>query len=263
MTSLKFTEWASERKKDIFGFDRKKPKITKDESDLPIDPINSEIIMKELVDLPLGMKQGVWDWHDQIMWGNEDIPGSVVLEISPLGSYKAITRKMIINLEGEKSWICKSVFNFNEHGIDKEEKSLSMMIYDELTKADLDEESASNNFNDFERKVIKIAGRLKKEHPIIMLFDKVKKMNERYYICTFNYRGQGVEAPNSMRVEQFHVNLFFDNKKGLIRCWGNEVSSPTSQHKFQPQPSEWDEYFAPTQKIDEVCDCIRDIFLTY
>jgi hypothetical protein len=263
MKSLKFAEWASERKNDIFGFEKKKNKKSTYENDLPIDPIDPELIMKELVELPLGVKRAIWDWHDTIVWGNEETPGSVLVELSPLGSYKAITRKMIMNAEGDKSWICKNVFDFNEDGTDKEEKSLSFMIYEELTKADLDLDSANSNFNDFEKYVIKISSALKLEHPKIMFFDKVKKLNEYYYICTFNYRGQGVEAPGSMRVEQFHVNLNFDKKKGLIRCWGNEVSSPTSGHKWQPQPSEWDEYFAPTQKIEEIAGAIKDMFMTY
>lgn len=264
MQSLRFTEWASERKHDIFGFEKKKAKKNiSTEEEYPINPIDPELVMRELIELPLGMKKGIWDWHDTIVWGNEETPGSVLLEISPLGSYKAITRKMIINAEGDKSWICKNVLKFNEDGIDKEEKNLSILIYEELTKADLDLDSANRDFDNFEKYVIKITGALKLEHPEIMFFDKVKKMNENYYICTFNYRGQGVEAPGSMRVEQFHINLNFDKKKGLIRCWGNDVSSPTSGHKWQPQPSEWDEYFAPTQKIEEITKAIKDMFMTY
>ena len=236
----------------------------KEEDDIfPINPINSELVMRNLIELPLGVKKAKWDWHDILMWGDGDTPGSVILEISPLGSYKAITRKMITDLEGNNSWICKNVFDFNEKGINKNEADLASKIYENLTKADLDLDSANRDFNNFEKYVLKIAGRMKLDHPTIMFFEKLKKINTDYYICTFNYRGQGVEAPGSMKTIQFHINLLYDKSKGLIRCWGNEISTPIKGSKWQPQPSEWDELFAPSQKVEEISKAINDMFMTY
>lgn len=76
-------------------------------------------------------------------------------------------------------------------------------------------------------------------------------------------RGAGVEAPTASRVEQFNINLQFDEQKGLIRCWGYDIASPTKQHKWLPQPSEWDEYFAPTQSLQEIENVIINSLLVY
>jgi len=250
-------------KKDIFGFEKlKRIKKAKKESVLPIEPIEIEVIMKELVELPLGTKRGLWDWHDKVSWGNESASGSMLIDLTPIGSFKAFIRKNIIDAEGNNTWICKNVYDFNEHK-EKNPTAISMLLYEELTKADLDFDSAHHEFDHLEKYALKIAGRMKLMHPEIMVFNTLKKMNDHYYLTTFNYRGHGMEAPNTRRVEQFHVHFYFDKKRGLIRSWGNEVSSPTNQHLWQVQPSEWDEYFAPSQTLEEISDAIVGALMAY
>ena len=52
--------------------------------------------------------------------------------------------------------------------------------------------------------------------------------------------------------------MSYDEKTGLIRCMGYEVTSPMKGHKWEPQPSDWDEYFSPKQSSDEICKAIAN-----
>ena len=263
MKTVNFREWASEEKNDLFGFERARNLARrKKEEVMPIEPIEIETIMKELVVLPLGTKKALWDWHDKVSWGNENRSGSLLIDMSPIGSFKALIRQSIVDSQGDTTWICKNIYDFNEHK-EKNPTTISMMLYDELTKADLDTDSCNRDFNKLEQYALKIAGRMKLEHPKIMMFNKLKKMHDNYYLTTFNFCGHGVEAPGARRVEQFHVHLLFDKNKGLIRSWANDVSSPTNQHTWEVQPSEWDEWFAPSQDFKEISNVIVNALMSY
>jgi hypothetical protein len=96
-----------------------------------------------------------------------------------------------------------------------------------------------------------------------MFAPKIKEMSDDYYKIYFGFKGHGVEAPSALRAEQFDIDIVFDKKKGLIRCWGYNIDSPTSQHKWAPQPSEWDEWFAPSQSIDEIVEAIINNLMVY
>lgn len=264
MHNNNFKQWLVEQK-DIFGFDRERgyKKKPEKESVLPVEPVEVEVIMKELVELPLGIKRGKWNWHDRISWGMEDQSGSILIDVSPIGSFKAFIRKNIIDCEGNQTWICKSIYDFNEHK-EKNPTTLSMVLYEELTKADLDYDSANEKVDNVEKLAIKLAMKMKMEHPRqFMIFNKMKKMNENYYVTSFNMRGMGLGAPGGQRIEQFHVHFLYDPKRGLFRTWGNEISSPARQHKWQIQPSEWDEWLAPSQSINEIANVVIGALMSY
>ena len=89
------------------------------------------------------------------------------------------------------------------------------------------------------------------------------KKSENYHKYVFEFRGGGVEAPTAGRAEQFNIDLLWEPKRGLIRCWGYDIDSTTRQHSWKVQPSEWDEYFAPTQDTKEIVESISRIFMTY
>jgi hypothetical protein len=89
------------------------------------------------------------------------------------------------------------------------------------------------------------------------------KKSENYHKYVFEFRGHGVEAPTGGRAEQFNIDLSWNQNKGLIHCWGYNIDSTTRQHSWKVQPSEWDEYFAPTQDTKEIVESISRIFMTY
>ena len=230
----------------------------------PINPIDGNIIMTELRKMPpLGIFHPRWTWQDVMEWGKD--VGAIRIDISPLGSYKIIARRQIKDLIGEKAWICKNVFPLNENEHDDNEIPVAHEIYEHLEKISEENlDSPKANFPDFDRLVERMRATVTRTYPSYCMFPIfTKKMDENYYKFVFEFRGGGVEAPTRGRAEQFNIDLFWDKEKGLVRCWGYDIDSEIKQHSWKPQPSEWDEYYAPTQPMDEICDTVSKMFMTY
>ena len=88
-------------------------------------------------------------------------------------------------------------------------------------------------------------------------------MNDNYYKIIFEFKGGGQGVPGSSIAMQFDIDLIFDKKKGLVRCWGYDIDSPVKKRKFNLQPSEWDEYFSPHEKNSKIVGMIVTTFMTY
>lgn len=262
MSYKTFNEWLG-IKKDIFGWDKQRTDSKKVETDeMPLKRFNSRFLLKELLRHPVGSRNATWNWGDTITWGDINESQALHVEISPLGSFKVIIRKMIPSLIGENIWICKHVHPLP----DEYTKNEQQVINDVIEGIDLvgaSEDSAKEDF-DIEKLTIRLAESIKSKKPVkIMIFDKIKQKNKDHYIITMNLTGSGIEAPTRARVEQFHIHMFFDRKAGLIRSIGNDIQSPVRSHRWIAQPAEWDENFAPTQKYEEIVAAIVNALSTY
>jgi hypothetical protein len=70
-------------------------------------------------------------------------------------------------------------------------------------------------------------------------------------------RGQGVEAPGHIKVEQVDTQISFDKENGTIRVTNYKVGSHTGRSRdWQIKPSDLDLYFFPTQDPDEISEAI-------
>ncbi len=265
--SLKFgeyVEWAD------YGFEKKSvlgPQGGTQEvdGDKPFNPMKTEEIIDELTHLgPLGIYEPR-QRADIVEWGHE--VGAMKVEFSPIGSSKAFVRRKIKDLQGETTWICKYVFPFtNENKLMGKETPIAHEIHEHLSKLCMELiDSPKKAFPEFERMVDKLVDGVRLEYPSYCMFPAgMKKINEDYYKVYFEYRGHGQSRMRSGgRSEQFDIDIFWDRKKGLVRCWGYNIDSAASQHSWRPQPSEWDEWFAPSQDVHEVMECITRLFLTY
>lgn len=262
MSFKTFNEWLSQR--DIFGFDKerqqKSPKNR--ESEHPIMPLKTEAVIKDLLRHNINNKAPTWDWEDTITWGNPILGEAIQLDISPLGSLKIIIRKAGKNLMGEHVWLCKKIIPLPDESRGNEE-TIGESVIEDLIKFDLHTESPADAY-DLGKLAFSMANELKVHRPCRqMYFEKLIRKSDNYFIITHNLSGQGVQAPDSMRVEQFQIELFFDKEVGLIRCFGHDVSSPTRQHEWRLQPSEWDEYFAPSQNKKEIIKAVLEALSTY
>jgi len=258
-----FKNWLiSER--DIFGFERVDDKKAKQVSEDPINPLSSDVVINELSRFAdLNGKYPFRIFEDSIQWGTTT--GALRLDISPLGSYKAILRRMIPDIKGESTWVCKRVFDFHETDYDIEEIPIAHKLFEIVQEIESEGfESAFAEFPKFDRFVSQLHRVNTRKYPAYCMFPMgMKKMSENYYKTYYEFRGHGVEAPNGNRAEQFDIDVFWDKEKGLIRCWGYEILSKMSQHTWQPQPSEWDELFSPIQSFDEITKAINTAFMTY
>jgi hypothetical protein len=259
-----FKKWLNESK-DIFAFN-KNQSINIDQEKNPIKSINIENINKSLLKIELYEQKPFSRFVNEVQWGSHN--GAIRLTISPLGSFKSIIRRLQTDLEGNQVWICKDVIPYKDINDSNPEldESISNDLFDRIQKIYENQlESAINDYDNLKNLAIKCAKECNKPKnlPEIFIFNGITEVKNNHYIISFELKGQGVEGPNSVRIEQFNINLIYERNKGLIRSFGNEIDSPIKGRLWRPAPSEWDEYFSPAQSSNEIIECIVKILKTY
>lgn len=271
--NISFLEWLGVPPEQKFGFSSKfgkiVPKDVEENEKRPIHMLEVSNILDELTWLgPINNKKPERLFENVVNYGQESDKMQVV--VSPLGSLKIIIRKIANTLEGAHVPICYSIYplinDYNRTSPDDHhiENTLANKIADKLTEIDnrlmL---SGLRDYKNLRELTVEMARHVRSNHPSCMHYQGVVQNGEFDYTIYLQYNGQGVEAPSARRVEQFDIHVQYSKDTGLIRCWGNEISSPTSQHLWQVQPSEWDEYFSPKQKNHEIIECIMNALYTY
>jgi len=260
-----FTEWLASEKDDVFGFDRRAARnvpVKAVETDDPVHSFSNEFFLSELSSYSLGSKQPKWEWADHIEWGTGEA-GTIRLQISPFGSNEITIRKKMNDLTGVPIWICKKVVPFSSEAGYKE-SILAQDILEDLKKLDAELlEMPDATFASLEELVVSLGNRAAIEAPLPLIYNGIRMLEENAYTIYFSLTGHGVEAPGSRQVEQFNIDVSYSPRRGTIRCFGYDVSSPKSGHKWEPQPSQWDEIFVPTQPRKEIEDAIMNVLSTY
>lgn len=263
-----FKNWLISEGKDLFGFENLSVVRSKQETDNdPIKNIDSGLVIEHLIKRELGYNNAFSNFHDHIQWGKEN--GAVQMVISPLGSFKSIIRKLQTDLKGNSVWMCKKILPYkeitnSENYIDEEIADEIFNKIEECWKEEI--EAPLNDYENLERLTIKVAETCRKKDikPEIMVYRGVKAIErEKHYNIHFECSGHGVEAPGSMRLEQFSIDMFYDKQSGMIRSYGYGIQSPTRQHLWQIQPSEWDEIFSPSQSEKEIVSAVAAAFSTF
>lgn len=264
MDFKKFLEWAN------YGFEKRNSLEpvggTMDiKGELPFNPLKTEEILEELA-RPLGVYKPIVS-PDIIKWGEEEV-GALQIEVSPIGSSKIFSRRKIKDLRGETTWICKNIYPLtNENKLMGKETTIASEIFENLQKLSMEMiDFPSKTYPDFERLVNKLTHNVLMTYPSVYMFPTgSKKLSENYYKIYFEFRAMGMSRlrKNSSRAEQFDIDIFFDKQKGLVKIFGYDIDSNQKQHSWQVQPSEFNEYFAPSQSHKEVIDCVSKMFLVY
>ncbi len=270
MHKFMINEWFGVPPERLYGFSDKiaisKPNVYEEE---PLKPLEPSLILDELTWLgPINNKKPNRLFETVVDYGHSADRMQVV--ISPFGSLKVIIRKVATTLEGSYTPICYSIYplinDYNKNGDsdDRIENLLANKIADKLIEIDnRNIMGGVKNYENLKELTLELARNVRANHPKCMHFEGVVSPNENEYTIYLQYNGQGVEAPSARRVEQFDIHLQYYKESGLIRCWGNEITSPTRQHLWQVQPSEWDEYFSPNQKPSEIVECVMNALYTY
>lgn len=263
-----FKTWMINERKDIYGFEKaRKPieDLSKDET--PIIPINSEVVINSMLKTPINGESPFSKFLDEIQWGKK--VGAVKMVISPLGSFKSIIRKLITDLNGEESWVCKRIVPYKDilHANQMFDEKLAGKILDEIITISKEGiEAPKRKYEGLEKLTRKLSLVCRRADvlPEVFIYRGIKqiKKNENYLIY-FECGGHGVEAPGSSRIEQFIIDMSYNPKTGLIRSFGHDVQSATRQHLWYAQPSEWDEYFSCNQTEKEITECIGAALSTY
>lgn len=263
-----FKEWLVSEWSDIFGFEKPPRKeSTEKDYDGPIMPIKAEMLIETMMKENLRGQEPFSAYADQIQWGRS--PGAIRMVISPLGSFKSIVRRLQLNLEGKEVWVCKSIIPYKDlmHSNLKFDENFAMDLFEKIERISEDQiEVPDREYRGLRDLTVALAHkcRMKNTMPSIFVFTGVKEMKEdRNYLIEFECRGHGVETPGSARVERFVIDMSYNPKTGMIKSFGHDVQSPTKGHRWYPQPSEWEEYFSPNQKREEIIEAISSAFKTY
>ena len=228
-----FKNWLISEGKDIFGKSPDNVKVRHETEEGPIKPIDSGIIVESMMRRKLGDMEAFADFHDHIQWGKNT--GAIQMVIRPLGSFKSIIRKLQEDLNGERVWVCKKVLPYKEllkasEAIDEDMADELFLKVEECWNGEM--EAPSGEYSGLERLAVKVAERCRSKEvkPEIMVFRGIRriKMNEHYNIH-FECSGHGLEAPGSMRLEQFSIDMHYDRRSGMIRSYGYGIQSPTKR----------------------------------
>ena len=258
MNPYSFKNWMVVEFKDVFGFERDKTvEKEKEEKNQGAFPSTFENIIQEIAKHAINGKQPRELMKGGVIWGNG--VGSIKVDVAPLGSIRFTIRRLLLDLTGEPIWICKSVVI-----PDKNQDDIVGKILEIVKKIDVELlEKPDKEYSELERLTLYLVGDIRRNHPKVMMYDGVKRMNNFHYLIFMSMTGYGVEAPDHERVEQFDVNVVFDKEAGIIRVWGNDIASPTKRHDWASKPSEWDEKFCPAQSQEEITKAVAACLKVY
>lgn len=267
---LLFAEWLGKTPESMFGFFQTKVSSRKPfYLEQPIEEFKTGLCLKELVNFgKVNEKEAKRSWDTEVFYG-EGV-GKLLIDVSPFGSFKIIIRRFIHDLQGNLTGICRYILplvnDFNHRGPnDPTEIRIANKLHNKLEQIDREElPVCSNNKNkEFEKMVYKFNEIVKLEHPEIMFYERMQKKDENNFLISFSYRGFGNGLPNSQKAEKFLINMQYLPEQGLYHSWGYEVVSKMVTRTYLPTPSEWDEYFCPSQPAENIVKSIHNAFMTY
>ncbi len=266
MTKYKFKSWLENRIDEIADFGLDQTRVFKDipDDNEPIKDLNVEYITKLLKRRNLGVKIPVQDgFVGEVQWGED--AGAIKAVFSPYRGLTVSIRKLVPSLIGENLWVCKRVFpvyNIYDHAPD----SLIEELTDVIKETDENGiNSPSNTYEDLESLAFKIAQKLKTESTQkVLQYHGIRliKENEKY-IISFNCTGMGRQRQDQKRLDQFQVHMTYHKSEGFLRITGDELGDKIGQHRWQYDPSQFDEVFVPTQPTEEIAEAILQLFNSY
>lgn len=262
---MKFNSWLEQRDEDFMSDEQKllidDPNVTgvKDHP-FPIHSFDMERMTNLLLQRQINQKLGNSKFIGDVQWGE----GSGAIRINFGTKYDFSIERLQEDLEGNYVWVTKRSYSIDKNNFSGREDYIVNEILDVVTEIDqLPLDAPKNKFEDFYRLVTSVANKVSRTANIPLIYDSVKKVNNNYYIIVFEVRGQGVEAPDHRRVEEVLIELFYDQKKGIVKMIGTQVESPVSQRKWEIMPMDYDSIFMPSQSRDEIVEAISTMYKYY
>lgn len=252
---------------DIFGFESGRDR-TEDEkySELenhPIRQFDIELMMKLLLRKKLGLHEADYSgFMNEISWGGER-PGAMKLEVDT--GYTFYIKRLNYDLEGNKRWATKKIFQLNRRGLAGYEDIIANEIYEHIERMnEMEIDYPMSDYDSLEKLTHKISQAMRRTSKSMFIWRGIKKMNEHCYHIIFELRAGGVETQDQKRVEQNVTQVSFDETKGAIRVNNYNIESPTGKdRKWEIMPDDINLYFYPTQSIDEIADTMAIHFKYY
>jgi hypothetical protein len=254
---------------DVFGFDdikvrmREKEEEEKEqeEEDKPVKPFSVQWFMDSLARKKIGGRiRSNHAFLDQIIWGDKK-DGSIRVRLQP--NIVVYVERLITDLKGEPTWICKKVFKPDVKKFTGHEDIVAEDVFDvveELWADDLDKTNAE--YKSTLQLVKRMSGRMQQNAPDMYLFQDVKEVNPNYYIIYFSLRGAGVghlagRGGQVGRTPEATIDINYNKERGLIQIIMTTVTSGgRGNDDWQLDIPYLNAYYTPSQSKDEIIDTI-------
>lgn len=251
---------------NIFGFENGRDAAANDASseldNYPIRQFDVELMMKLLLNKKIGLHEADYsNFMNEISWGGER-PGAMKLEVDT--GYTFHIKRLNYDLEGNKKWATKKMFQMNRRGLAGYEDIIANEIYDHMNRLNSFEiDYPQPSYDELEKLSYKISQSMRRVGDKMFIFRGIKKLSEQCYHIVFEVGAGGVESQDHQRVENNVTQVSFDETTGTIRVNNYNIESPMKGRKWEVMPNDIDIYFFPTQPIDEICDCMAVHFKYY
>lgn len=236
-----------------FGFGKNpSPSNNQKEPENPIDGFDVEALHDFLVERKVGQLRPVSQYVNEIVWGEQ--PGAIRYRIGPC--YLTLMDRLGTDLEGNRLWYTKKVFQINRGGYGGYERMVAQEMFDKLEEVyEKDQDSPRSEYQGLKHLVTMMADKVRKTCRPIFMLDKIVEHNQNRYLICFTVRGQGVESPGHQRMEQMTIEMNYYPEAGYIRGMVYSIESPVGRgHSWTLQPSQVDLKFMPSQPMDEIIE---------
>ncbi len=267
MNKYRFSNWLLLQEDYAkFGLEPKRP-TPEDiiEKDKLVKPINLEYVLDDLKRQKLGVKTADGErFFGEITWGDQ--PGATRLYFSPFRGLRAVLRRLSTDLKGESVWICKKVVEvrnlFDEHP-----DTLIVELHNALKEVDAKQIDFPQQTSDFdmEKFVLHLAYKLRRDTTErTLMYEGIRRVVDgKEYIIHWGCTGMGRQVKDQRRLDQFQVQVEYNKDRGTIHIVGNELGSKIKDYKWELSPSQFDEYFFPSQEEEEIVKCVLHSLNSY
>jgi hypothetical protein len=241
-----------------FGFERKKEPEQSVSDSKPIDSFNLEEMMQLVAAKKVGTFRPRSNFVNELQWGERH--GAIRLEVGP--NYTFEIQRLGFDLEGNRRWVTKKLFQLDRRGFGGYEESVAEEIHDEILDVFADDMgSPLKDYEKLENLVMKVAEKMKLVAQEKFLFTGIRKINKDAYIIIFEVASGGVETRDHLRVDQLQTWMGYDSATGMIRVLMQKVASPVGGSRdWKIQPADMNLFFFPSQGRDEIAECVATKF---
>ncbi len=276
MPDFNFRLWLE--KTNIFGFEERDYDVEapfrpgkfplKGPQDLPIERLNVQRVIEQLAKNDLGIKRSNSKFFNECQWGSNS--GAIRVVITPKVNVKI--QKLHEDLEGNRVWIMKKYFFIDDANFAGKEDVVALEIFDQVRNINdeqLEAPSRKINLGDL---VESLSARMNAlESTTLLPGHTVKRTSDNEFNLFYYLRGGGRTgysgASNTKNIMEVVVNLSTQKTTGLIKAMVTVVSNIGSGSKgggtWVLMPSDFEEFFMPTQGKKEIIESIITALKTY
>lgn len=276
MHEMNFRLWLE--KKNIFGFEEEDWRVKvpyrpgkaplRGPQDLPIERLNVQRVMEELAKNDLGIKKATLRFFNECQWGNN--VGAIRAIITPKVNVKI--QRLHKDLEGNNVWIMKKYFFIDDVNYAGKEDVVALEIFDQIRNINVEQLDKPALKVPLRELVQSLSSKMNTlESHVLLPSHEIKKTSDYEYNLFYFLRGGGRTgysgSSTTKSIMEVLVNLSTQKHTGLIKAMVTVVSNTDSGSRgggtWVLMPSDFEEYFMPSQGKREIVESIITALKTY